>query len=196
MSDGSISANTNNDREQSITTQDHGHGAHMKRYSELFKAKAAHEKADFEKRRDEDRERFKKTAGNTAAFDGLIKELRPEFDSFVEQIREFEFAAVYSEHKEGAFRVRAEVIFRLHREKPDAPLDRDKDCRVWVELDAENGAVLWDYHGDLPEYHANRIKTGKLGNLGPECVTALPLRLEDCLRACLHGRRLSAPRYR
>lgn len=133
---------------------------------------------------------------NTVAFDGLVKELRPEFKSFVEQIHEFGFVADYSEQKAGAFTVRAEVVFRLHREKLGDRLDRKTDCCVWIELDAENGAVLWDYHGDLPEYHANRIKTGKLGGIGADSVAALPLRLEDCLRACLHGRWLSAPRYR
>ncbi|VWB98488.1 hypothetical protein BLA6860_04703 [Burkholderia lata] len=168
----------------------------MKRYSELLQAKVAQEEADFEKRRDEDRERVKKTMGNRVTFDELTKKLKPEFDCFIEQIQEFGFAAVYSEQKEGPFAVGAEVIFRLHSKNVRAPLDRDKDCRVWIELDAENGVVLWDYHGDLPEYHANRIKTGKLGNIGEECLAALPLRLEECLRACLHGRRLSDSRYR
>ncbi|ENH6337974.1 hypothetical protein ABWH74_001274 [Burkholderia vietnamiensis] len=133
---------------------------------------------------------------NRVAFEDLMRELRPEFRGFVEQIVECKFEAVYSEKTEEPYKAQAEVIFRLHRDKPGAPLDRDKDCRFWIELDAENGVVFWDYHGDLPEYHGNRIKTGKLGSIGPECVTALPLRLEDCLRACLHGRRLSELRYR
>ncbi|KOR21391.1 hypothetical protein [Burkholderia cenocepacia] len=133
---------------------------------------------------------------NRIAYEELIRELRPEFRGFVEQIVESGFEAVYSEKVEEPYMAQAEVIFRLHHDKLGTPLDRDKDCRFWIDLDVENGVVRWDYHGDLPEYHANRIKTGRLGSLGPECVTALPLRLEDCLRACLHGRRLSAPRHR
>ncbi|MDF3091440.1 hypothetical protein [Burkholderia semiarida] len=128
---------------------------------------------------------------NRIAYEDLMRELRLEFRGFVEQIVECKFEAVYSEQTEEPYMAQAEVIFRLHRDKLGVPLDRDKDCRFWIELDAWNGVILWDYHGDLPEYHANRIKTGKLGDIGADSVAALPLRLEDCLRACLHGRRLT-----
>jgi len=166
----------------------------MKRYSELLQEKAEREKAEFQRHRHSESARNRRAMINRVAFDDLMRELRPEFRGFVEQIVECKFEAVYSEKTEEPYMAQAEVIFRLHRDKLGVPLDRDKDCRFWIELDAENGVVLWDYHGDLPEYHANRIKTGKLGDIGADSVAALPLRLEDCLRACLHGRRLTARR--
>ncbi|KVF72359.1 hypothetical protein WJ17_03780 [Burkholderia vietnamiensis] len=168
-----------------------GHGVHMKRYSELLKAKAAQEKADFEKRRDEDRRLSKVMFNSRVAFDAMMSEyLRPEFKHFVEEINEHGFQAAYSEKQDGAFPSRAQVLFRLHHDKDGVPLN-DTDCCVWIELDAANALVNWDYRGDMPVHNDHKLATGKLGDLDAKCIVALPDRLADCLTACLEGRRIT-----
>ncbi|WP_175725455.1 hypothetical protein [Burkholderia ambifaria] len=163
----------------------------MKRYSELFKAKAAQEKADFEERRDEDRRLNAVMFEARTLFEAMmISDFRPEFERFVEEIQEHGFYAEYSEEREAAFLKRAKVLFRLHHEIDEIPLD-DSDCCVWIELDAANAIVNWDYHGDLPVHQEHKLPTGKLGYLDAQCIVDLPHRLGECLAACLEGRRVT-----
>ncbi|AIO76600.1 hypothetical protein [Burkholderia multivorans] len=163
----------------------------MKRYSELFEAKAAQEMADFEKRRDEDRRLNTVMFESRRSFEAMMNEyMRPELERFVEEIREHGFHAKYSEEHEAAFPKRAQVLFRLHHEDDDVPLNAT-DCCVWIELDAVNAIVNWDYHGDLPVHDEHKLATGKLGDLGPQSIVDLPHRLAECLAACLEGRRVT-----
>ena len=168
-----------------------GHGAQMKRYSELFKAKAAQEKADFEERRDEERRLNAVMFESRRSFEAMMNEyMRPEFERFVQEIHEQGFQAKYSEQHEAAFPKRAQVLFRLHHEEDDVPLDTT-DCCVWIELDAANALVNWDYHGDLQVHEDHKLPTGKLGDLDAQCIVDLPHRLAECLAACLEGHRVT-----
>ncbi|RQU89778.1 hypothetical protein DF133_16080 [Burkholderia cenocepacia] len=163
----------------------------MKRYSELLQAKADQEKADFEMRQAEINRLNKLMRENRMRFEGMMSAyFRPEFTSFVKEIEEHKFFAEYSEVQDAGLTKRAQVLFRFHHDEDEVPLNRT-DCCVWIELDAANGIVNWDYHGDLQVHEDNKLATGKLGDLGPQSIVDLPQRLEECLAACLEGRRVT-----
>ncbi|HDR9275351.1 TPA: hypothetical protein QDB24_003443 [Burkholderia vietnamiensis] len=163
----------------------------MKRYSELLQAKADQEKADFEMRQAEINRLNKLMRESRMRFEGMMSAyFRPEFTSFVKEITEHKFFAEYSEVQDAGLTKRAQVLFRLHHDEDEVPLNRT-DCCVWIELDAANGIVNWDYHGDLQVHEDHKLPTGKLGDLDAECIVALPNRLTECLAACLEGRRVT-----